>query len=561
MDSFTATFGVRTVSLYTWPEPRYGLNYAGAAVSTTTAAPVNLTLTSGQTLATSTFSYVVPTAAIPVANAYMYFATTTAATGETTVPVLSAKYNGITYTVGAIHTAASGQQYFALTMDNNPYLQHSLVLSYGLLNWVTHGIFLGAKKYYLSPQVDDFFIADDLFDASIPQCVPGTFLIDPTTDLSEFCDTVRIAGSGLQNTYTWQVALNAKAQTKNFRVSLAFNGIGTDSVNGDAPPNDTLVPKAQALASSFYWMSHTYNHENLDCYNAVPNSGVCPEATATQVDTEVNKNASVGNRLFGANFDSASMVTPEISGLANPNFTSRGYSDGLRYVVSDASRPGQTPPSANTGIPNALNPNVLEIPRFATNIFYNTDDANTNVTGSEPDEYNHFYGPNGVTIQPNGQPWFTTNQTYQQIITTESTNLLMNMLRGYAFPSMYHQSNLHFYATGKSLLIDTLTGTINSFEKLINAPILSLSETATGKLLQARAAYNASGVTAYWTPAGPHGTGATTGSIQIVVTKPAIIDMTGVLCPPTGATCETYNGQTIAHVNVTGASFTLSSPL
>jgi hypothetical protein len=512
-----------------------------------------MTLTTGQTLATSTFSYLQTAAKIPISNAFMYFATLVAGAGETTVPVLSATFNNVTYTVGAIHTSAMGQQYLSLTMDHNMFLEHSLVLSYGLMNWVTHGIFLGAKKYYLSPQVDDFFIADDLFDATVPQCVPGTFLIDPTSDLSDFCSTIRISGSALQTTKAWQDGLNGKAQTANFRVSLAFNGIGTDAVNGSAPRNDTLVPQAKTYASKFYWMSHTYNHNNLDCYEAVPNSGICPEATVANVDTEVNQNKTVGNNLFGAFFDSTSMVTPEVSGLANPAFTSEGYADGLRYLVSDASKPGQTAPSANVGIVNAQNPGLLEIPRFATNIFYNTSTANTNATGSEPDEYNHFYGPSGVSKQANGQPWFAKTQTYAQIIATESNNLLMNMLRGYAFPSMYHQSNLRIYnsSQGKSLFMDTMNATISSFEALSNAPIISQSETAIGKLLQARSTYNSSGVVAYWTPKGPTGTNGPQGSITIMVTKPAVIDMTGINCPSTGATCETYNGQSISHLDLT----------
>ena len=558
MDSFTATFGVRTVSLYTWPEPRYGLTYAGVAVSTSTTSPVNVKVASGQALAASTFSYVTANASIPVANAYMYMANPTAATGETTVPVLTAAYGGATYTVGAIHTAATGQQYLALTMDHNPYLKHSLVLSYGLLNWVTHGIFLGAKKYYLSPEIDDFFIDDDLFDPTVPQCVPSGFQLDPTSDLSDYCDTIRIAGSGLQATYNWQAKLRAKPQTAKFQLSMAFNGVGTDPVNGWAPPNDTLTPKAQSLAPYFYWMSHTYDHEDFDCYNPVPNSGICTPATTSQVDAEVLQNVTVGNNLFGSYFDSASMVTPGVSGLGNPNFTSEAYVDGLRYVVTDASQPGQGPPSANTGIWNALNPSLFEIPRFATNIFYNVDDANTGVVGSEPDEYNYFYGPNGISKQPNGQPWFTINQTYSQIISTESNNLIMNMLRGYAFPSMYHQSNLHIYSSGRSLVIDLMNATISGFESLINLPITSQSESAIGKLLQARMAYNASGVVAYWTPGSTSGA---PGSITILTANPAVIDMTGVVCPTSGATCETYGGQTIVHIDMTHTnSFTVTSP-
>ncbi|MBV8551436.1 MAG: hypothetical protein JOY54_09055 [Acidobacteriaceae bacterium] len=562
MDSFTAAFGVRTLAYYTFPQPRYGLTFAGAAVSTTTTSPVNVTLTSGQALAKTTFSYLQPTASIPVENAYMYFATTEAATGETTVPVLSATYNGTTYTVGAIHTAATGQQYLALTMDNNPFLLHSLALNYGLFNWVTKGMFVGGRKIYLSPEVDDLFIDDDLFDAAIPQsCVPSGFQLDPTFDNAGQCPVVRISGSDLQTTANWETNLNNAAQTANFQLTLAFNGIGTVSTGGYEPPNDTLVDTASNISSSFFWVSHTYNHENLDCYDPVPNSGVCNEATQAQATTEITQNVNTANNDVGLNpFDAASMVTPNISGLGNPNFIAAAVANGLKYVVTDASQPGQKPPSANTGIPNAINPAVYEIPRYATNIFYNTDTSATGAAGSEPDEYNYFYGPNGISRVggPGGPPFFSTNQTYSQIVANESMNLLLNMLRYYAFPSMFHQSNLFIYNGTTNLVIDTIQSTISQFEAISNLPITSLTEANIGALLQTRAAANASGVVAQWTPK----TSTTgTGSITITVQNPATITMTGVNCPKTGATCETYGGQKISHLNLTTTpSVTVTSP-
>jgi hypothetical protein len=256
------------------------------------------------------------------------------------------------------------------------------------------------------------------------------------------------------------------------------------------------------------------------------------------------------------------MITPEVSGLANRDFLNTAYANGIRYLVSDASKPGQAPPSANTGIVNAVNSGIFEIPRFATNIFYNTYTSASNVAGSEVDEYNYFYGPNGISRLANGSPFFSTNQTYAQIIDTESNNLLMNMMRYYAFPSMYHQSNLKFYAYGKSLFTETITATINKFAALSNLPIISQNQSSIGALLKERMAYNASGVVAYWTPSGPNGTGTSQGSITITVNQPAVITMTGVLCPLTGATCETYGGQTIAHITVTPAApVTVSSPI
>jgi hypothetical protein len=558
LNTFTSTYGIRTLVLYDFPEARYGLTYAGTAVSTTSAAPVNLTLAKGQTV----FPYIKSTASIPVENAYMYMATTTAATGETTTPVLSATYGGKTYTAAALHTSSTGQ-YLTLTMDQAYFLEHSLVLSYGLLNWVTKGMFLGAKKYYLSPEVDDLFIADDLYDAAIAGCVPSTFLLDPTSDPSLNCPTVRINGNDITALYEWQANINKTVQGTQYRTTLAFNGLGAmpASAGGDQPANDTLVPAVEKYAPYFWFVSHTYDHENLDCYDAVLNSGVCPEATAPQANLEIEDNVATATSLkLGASFDSASMVTPEVSGLANAAFISTAYADGLRYLVSDASKAGQGVTTTNVGIPNALNANILEIPRFATNIFYNVDSPTVGAVGSEPDEYNHFYGPSGVTKQADGQPWFTTTQTEADVINTESNNLLINMLKGYAFPSMFHQSNLRAYSKGASLFTDTIGNTIIKFEALINLPFTSQSESQIGALLWERMKYNASEPVAMWTP----GASGKSGTISLSRTNPAVITMTGADCPnplPTNVTCETYGGQTLVHVDMTATpTFTLVSP-
>jgi hypothetical protein len=580
MDSFTAQFGVRTVSYYTWPEARYGLAYAGVSVSTTATSPVNVTPASGQTTTTGTFPYLLSTAKVPVENAYMYFATTVAATGETTTPVLTATYNGSAYTVGALHTSATGQQYLALTMDNNAFLEHSMVFYYGLFNWVTKGQFLGGRKIYLSPEVDDLFIDDDLYDAAIPQyCVPAGFQNDPTFDNSSHCPLLRITGTDLGAVDSWELNLQKNAQTAKFKLTLAFNGIGTDPNGGYMPANDTLLPEASNVSSDFFWVSHTYDHENLDCYNAVPNSGVCNSATQTQSAYEITQNKSTATGEGLSPFDSASMVTPNVSGLANQNFITAAWANGLRYLVSDASKPGQTPPSANTGIPNALNAGILEVPRYATNIFYNTTVSASNAPGSEPDEYNYFYGPNGISKLPGGQPFFSTNQTYSQIIDNESQNLLYIMLRGYAFPSMFHQSNLHTFTgstangntiTGTtSLLMDTVQASINKFAALSNLPIVSLNEAGIGSLLWTRMGYNASKVVGSWTPAGPSGTGTTTGTIQIVISAPATITLTmpsKTTCPASGTgatvTCETYGSQKLVHIAMASGTptYTFTSP-
>jgi hypothetical protein len=54
----------------------------------------------------------------------------------------------------------NGQQFLTQTFDSNPYLTHDLVVAYGLLNWVTKGVFLGDYHVYATQEIDDFFIDD-----------------------------------------------------------------------------------------------------------------------------------------------------------------------------------------------------------------------------------------------------------------------------------------------------------------------------------------------------------------------------------------------------------------
>lgn len=95
LDNYMTAYGVRTASMYTFPEPRYGLTMV-SAVSTTPAAPVQLSFPAA---ASTVFPYLNRTNPLPVIYSYMYYANATPATGETTTPFLTA--GG--YTVGATH--------------------------------------------------------------------------------------------------------------------------------------------------------------------------------------------------------------------------------------------------------------------------------------------------------------------------------------------------------------------------------------------------------------------------------------------------------------------------
>jgi hypothetical protein len=44
---------------------------------------------------------------------------------------------------------------------------HYQLLRYGLLNWVTRGVYLGYWRNYFEVQVDDLFLADDAWDMTL----------------------------------------------------------------------------------------------------------------------------------------------------------------------------------------------------------------------------------------------------------------------------------------------------------------------------------------------------------------------------------------------------------
>jgi hypothetical protein len=273
LDTYAASFGVRTLSYYTFPNPRYGLSYVSALNTTTT--PGKLTFAAA---ASAIFPYLNLTHAFTVTNSYAYLATPISAVGETTTPILSIG----TSTVGVLHKKPDGREYLALTFDNNPNLIHSLALSHGLINWVTKGVYLGSRQIYLTPQVDDLFLSNELYDAVTPGCKPGGFLIDPTSDLSSQCPNDQVGADDLVGLVAWQDKLQANPQTSHFQVTMGFNGVGAADPDTVIDTTDDLVNAVISNSKQFIWVSHTYDHMNLDCFNPVPNSAICRKATGPE---------------------------------------------------------------------------------------------------------------------------------------------------------------------------------------------------------------------------------------------------------------------------------------
>jgi VCBS repeat-containing protein len=492
--AFEAAFNIRQVSWYTFPDANYGFNAPNSSGDTTTS-PISLTYTgAGQPV----YSYANTAGTLTIQNAWAYKAT----------PLDSNTSSLLTDSSGdalvAIKTYPNGTQNLAMTFDGNPNLTHTVVLAYGAINWVTNGLFLGQRHAFAVPQEDDIFIDDHIW-AEGTAC--GT---DPETTPV----TYRITGADLQSFVNWQSAVQSHPSTGNFVLTNAFVGEGT---NGEYSP-DTLTPKAQALQGSFYWVNHTYNHENLN------------NTSYNETASQISQNVAVAQQMGFTNFSTKNIITPDISGLSNPNAMQAIHDAGILYMVSDTSQPGQNNPSPNIGIYNQYQPSVLEIPRLPNNLFYNVSNPEQWI-----EEYNCFYAS-----------YWGRNLTYPEVLDKESDVLLHYILEGNMDPWMFHQPNMRAYDGTHSLLGDLMDSVFTKYNALYSLPIVDPTQDNLGAQMAQRMAYSSAGVTASIVPG---------QSITITAQNAAVVPVTGLRT--SGA--ESYGGQSISHVSLNaGQSVTLS---
>jgi hypothetical protein len=495
LNQYEADFAVRRVNWSGYPTPDTGFNWPTAAFDATG----NAALGTWSTAARSSFPYLVTANAFAVSNVWTYLATPL----DTNTAVWLSDAQG--HALIAVKKHADGREVLSLTFDNAPWLTHSIVLSHGLVTWANKGLFLGERHTYLSAQIDDVFLADEMWPS-------GEF---------------RQSAKDWQATINWQAKFNTRTLGRNFRYDMVFNGLGT--VPGQYE-NDDLTPFVKTNKSMFKWISHTYTHLNLDAVDY---------ATAL---SEITKNNQAASNLGLPGYNKANLVTGQISGLQNPQFIKAAYDAGIRYLVSDTSIPSHRPASPNVGVPNWIDPRLLMIPRHANNLFFNV---------STPEEwageYNHIY-----------RAYWGRDLSYAEILDNQAELLLGFLLKGDVSPLMFHQPNLRDYnGAGNTLLGDLLDAVANKYERLYNFPAVSPTMNNLAVLLQRRAAYNESGVVA---------TRNANSTVTLTVTKGARIPVTGLInggvVSYTGAapsiTSETYAGQRITYVTLAaGASVTL----
>lgn len=472
-------YGVRQVSLYTypsaWPED-YGIAFAG--VQTTNAAGYPATLTSQ---GWPTFNYLQRNVEVPIRYAYTYLASLDPASTSTNItPILTDSAGNV---LGVTSTSGDGRERLALTFSNSQYLVHTELLSYGLLRWVTKGLFLGERSMYFMADVDDWFLPNDVWN-------PATNSTDP--------DAYRLTAQDALALEQEQATLRSQyRQARSYTTNLAFNGLGIDataaeSCDPNVQSNDPLTSMSRCLRSKFRWLNHSYSHEYFDfvSYN---------ESRAQIRDNRI------AARRIGLRQPNRVLITGDISGLgwynesgdgpktdhgleaSNPDFLAAAKSLGVNVVASNASLPSHVPSCAGCGLYHPLEPSILLIPRWPTNVFYMVMTPEQ-VTSA----YNAVYGPNGSA------PYWDHDLSYDEFLDVETDIALYHILTYSPYPHFFHAANTHEYAPGRSVLYDYLDRLFERYSEFYRLNLKSPSWASLSNYIVQRTTFMASEVTGVW---------------------------------------------------------------
>jgi hypothetical protein len=494
--AFGHACGAREAIWYAWPSAELGLAHASTFLWTEEV--------DGRIRDPDFFRRVRSDAVIPIRHAAGY--TAEILDPSRTTALIEDAGGGVLL---ALHTTADGREALISTVDGSPYLTHSLLLEHDMLRWLTGGMFVGDKRAYLSPQIDDIFLDNEMWAIGVGNVGLETF---------------RITGSDVDNLVDWQALLRARLPSGSFFItSMAFNGAG--AVDG-VDPDPTLFAAARAAGSVLTWVNHTWSHANMDGLDY------------KQASAEIGKNCDLAAAFELAEFTCRTLVTPEVSGLTSAEALRAMADAGVRFVVSDTSvteqvRPGApgTNPSFNVGRTNPHEHRIYQVPRHPTNVFYDvaTPEALT-------DEYNAIY-----------HAYFGRELTYQELLDHDTAFGLFYLLQGDLDPLMFHQANLADYGDGRSLYADWIDTVANRFLALSTTPIRTLAQHELGIAMRERGRLDACGVraTVVESSAGRR--------LELVAGAGCTVPVTGLAAPEHGMV-EYYGGDPITRIRVSGGS-------
>lgn len=486
--AYQTAFGVRFVRIDAYPQPAFG--------TTTAAQGVGCCGTDVEQLISLTNSTGFPTANIKTGatmstkNMYHYPATITdkTTTWEVAKYGPSGDFNTDT-TAAVINNFAGRQQMVWFGSWATEWSPTSNFLQHAYIHWMTRGLFLGARKTYLSTQIDDVHLTTDVYS---PQG-----------------NSFRLRPADLQAHVTWMKNINGRMPAgSNYFVELGHNGNGDiieavaventictpdDAIWYDFPPDTPMeyqkplgtgVDKWPTTPASYSWslacakrdklatwfmtaanrdafahVSHTFTHlpQNNITYSDANKEIVFNQAWLKQVGIDK------GNK-----FSSKSLIPPAITGLHNGDAIRAWITNGIVTAVGDNSRPVLLSPYNEhwplvSNVSNNGYAGLTIVPRWPTTIYWNCD---------LPD----------CTLQE----WKDTASgkgTFQDLLTFERNSATRYLLGLRKDGFMFHQANLRQTdvgsltvgsQSGKLSLLQAWTETIvQEMTRLTNWPLIS----------------------------------------------------------------------------------------
>ena len=514
-------YRVRQLALYTypssWPED-YGMRDAGVASGTASPA---LTADGGQV-----FTDLRAGMALPIKFAYNYPATLVSVSGVTTTPLLT-DAAGRTL---AVRSDTAGRERIALTFAQNPYLLHSELIGYSLVNWLTKGVYLGEYRRYNQLDIDDWFLPDR-----------GNLAVQP--------NLFRISASDALAVSTQQSALRAAFPVSGtFKLAIMFNGGGADvnapaSCSGTVSSSDPLSSVSRCLGNQFDWVSHTLDHEYMNFLSYADSlAQLRPNLTVgTQMGLTVSTKSLVSGDMSGLGYYNPAGDGPQTDyglGASNVDFLKAAQDTGAQYLASNHSVASQWDPNCtNCGVTHPLNTNIFLVPRWPTNVFYNVTDP-TQAT----DAYNSVYAPGGT------RPYWDHALNYSEFLDKETDIALNHLLTGGAYPHYMHQDNLRQYSSGHSLVYDWEAALLTKYSAYSTLPLKTLRWDDLGAYMKARTSFMKSGLSGSWD--------RSTNVLSLRSARGGSGYVTGAAL----GSSETYNGRTISAFTL-GAGQVVSAPL
>uniref|UniRef100_A0A7R9Z7U1 Agd3 deacetylase domain-containing protein n=1 Tax=Pseudictyota dubia TaxID=2749911 RepID=A0A7R9Z7U1_9STRA len=438
LDQYAQWWGARIVNWFTWPSVHFGWSANPPAYGTASDFKCKLTQ-EGEKV----FDYMNPSYTIKLQYVWNQVAQ---------APPQPDPYAKclVTDPAGNCHVMiytdpTTGVEQLTMTFGSNEYTRHNIVLSYGIVNWATKGQFVGFRRAYIRADMDDYFIDDDIFTPDTP-C--GT----PTDSTGT---KWRMAQEDLDAVVTWQKGLlEGPSMTNQVEIDMVYNAIGTNGLrfNPDSltPRTFDTKPHGKRNEKFFRWISHGWDHLNEDN----------TEYRVAWEEVFHNQIVARPDEFDFTKFAFDAMVTGQVSGLKNPRFLRAAADLGIRYLVSDTSRPGENP-GDNKGLYNWFEDRIFMIPRRPNNLFYNV---------ALRDEWVHEYNCIFGTFW--GRPL-----KLNEIIDFEAEMLVGYMLRGEKYPWMFHQANMRVYdveGVGPKFLLEELFDTVFAkFASIYNIDITS----------------------------------------------------------------------------------------